>query len=277
MALHDPSVRDLRLATELRLLRHGLELENQVVARRLGWSASKLSRIESVSLGITVSDLDRLLTFYKLPAADKRALLDFAAGRTAARFRYPGDYFSGAQEAASVIEWAPLAVPRLLQTADYARSLLESAQPVTGMTPQQVRGMISDLGRWQNGLDGKPPLELRALFDESVLYRLVGDPSVMRAQLTQLAKASALPAVKLQVLTWDSGGPAGVGGFTCLEFAAEGKLPETAALLLDGRVGPARVDDPDEAWRYARAFDYLWEAASPAGPAISRALAEAWA
>ena len=112
---------------------------------------------------------------------------------------------------------------------------------------------------------------------ESVLYRLVGDPSVMRAQLTQLAKASALPAVKLQVLTWDSGGPAGVGGFTCLEFAAEGKLPETAALLLDGRVGPARVDDPDEAWRYARAFDYLWEPASQPGPAISRALAEAWA
>jgi transcriptional regulator with XRE-family HTH domain len=276
MPLRDLSVRDPRLAAELRLLREGLHLENKVVAARLGWSASKVSRIESATLGITLHDLDRLLTFYKVPPDDKRALLAFADEQSAARFRFPGDYFSGAQEAASVIEWAPLAVPRLLQTADYARALLESAQPVTGMTPQDVRGMTTDQGRWQNSLDGNPPLGLRALFDESVLHRLVGDARIMRAQLTQLAKASSLPAVQMRVLTWDSGGPVGVAGFTCLEFAAVGKLHETAALLLDRRTGPVREDDPDEAWRYTRAFDYLWEAGSPAGPAISRALAEAW-
>lgn len=276
MTLRDLSVRDPRLAVELRQLRLGLGLENQVVARRVNWSPSKLSRIESGTLGITVLDLDKLLTFYKVPPQDKQALLDFATARCAARFRFPGDYFSGAQDASSVIEWAPLAVPRLLQTAGYAQALLESAQPVTGMTPQDVRGMTADQGRWQNGLDGNPPLELRALFDESVLYRLVGDARVMRAQLTQLAKATALPAVQLQVLARDSGGPAGVAGFTCLGFQAEGRLPETTALLLDRRAGPVREDDPDEAWRYTKAFDYLWEAASPAGPAISRALDEAW-
>ena len=276
MPQRDLSVRDPRLAAELRQLRLGLSLENQVVARRINWSPSKLSRIESGTLGVTVRDLGSLLTFYKVPPQDKRTLLDFAAARLTARFRFPGDYFSGAQEASSVIEWAPLAVPRLLQTAGYAQALLESAQPVTGMTPQDVRGMTADLGRWQNGLDGDPPLELRALFDESVLYRLVGDASVMRGQLTQLAKATALPAVRLQVLTPGSGGPAGVAGFTCLGFRAEGRLPETSALLLDRRAGPVRADDPDEAWRCAKAFDYLWEAASPAGPAISRALAEAW-
>jgi transcriptional regulator with XRE-family HTH domain len=277
MTLRDLSVRDPRLAAELRLLREGLHLENKMVAARVGWSASKLSRIESGTLGITLNDLNRLLTFYKVPPEDKKALLAFADEQSAARFRYPGDYFSGAQEAASVLEWAPLAVPRLLQTADYARALLESMQPVTGMTPQDVRGMTTDLGRWQDSLDGDPPLGLRALFDESVLDRLVGDVRVMRGQLTQLAKATSLPDVQLRVLTLGGGGPAGVAGFTCLEFAAVGKLRETTALLLDKRTGPVRVDDPDEAWRYTKAFDYLWEAGGPAGPAISKVLAETWA
>ena len=48
-----PSVRERRLAAELKLLRTAVQLHGKDVAERLGWSASKVSRIESSRTGIS--------------------------------------------------------------------------------------------------------------------------------------------------------------------------------------------------------------------------------
>src|SRR3954454_21368535 len=66
-----PSVRERRLAAELRLLRAAVPLHGKEVADRLGWSASKVSRIETGRIGIAAADLDRLLALYRVP--DDRA------------------------------------------------------------------------------------------------------------------------------------------------------------------------------------------------------------
>jgi len=47
-----PSVRERRLARELRQLRTGAQLHAKDVAARLGWSPSKVSRIETARIGI---------------------------------------------------------------------------------------------------------------------------------------------------------------------------------------------------------------------------------
>jgi len=59
--LGSPSVRRRRLAAELRRLREERNLTGEDVAESLGWSASKLSRIELARTGIKAADLSRLL------------------------------------------------------------------------------------------------------------------------------------------------------------------------------------------------------------------------
>ena len=67
MAVDSPSVRERRLARELRLLRAAVPLHGKEVAEHLGWSASKVSRIETGHIGISPEDLDLLLALYDVP------------------------------------------------------------------------------------------------------------------------------------------------------------------------------------------------------------------
>ena len=61
-----PTMRRRRLAAELRRLRHEAGLSIEDVATRFGWPMSKLSRIENRQIGITTSDLRKLLNVYKV-------------------------------------------------------------------------------------------------------------------------------------------------------------------------------------------------------------------
>ncbi|HEY4991911.1 MAG TPA: helix-turn-helix transcriptional regulator, partial [Nakamurella sp.] len=60
-------MRERRLAKELRQARVAAQLPASEVAQRLGWSASKVSRIETGHIGIKKEDLDQLVELYRLP------------------------------------------------------------------------------------------------------------------------------------------------------------------------------------------------------------------
>src|SRR4051812_12545334 len=64
------------LGHELRRLR--AERRGAEVAGLLGWSESKLSRIETARTGISDVDLERLLRLYASPAPDRTRLRDLA-------------------------------------------------------------------------------------------------------------------------------------------------------------------------------------------------------
>jgi transcriptional regulator with XRE-family HTH domain len=86
-----PSVRERQLARELREARVGAQLPGSETARILGWSASKVSRIETGRIGISPTDLDRLLDLYQVPDEQARYLRRLApAART--RLRPPGGH-----------------------------------------------------------------------------------------------------------------------------------------------------------------------------------------
>ena len=52
-SIDSPSVRERRLARDLREVRIGAEMAGNAVADALGWSASKVSRIETGRIGIS--------------------------------------------------------------------------------------------------------------------------------------------------------------------------------------------------------------------------------
>src|SRR4051812_1066886 len=66
-----PSARERQLARELRRLRAAVGLNGREAADRLGWSASKVSRIETSRTGVSTPDLEQLLALYG--ADDDRA------------------------------------------------------------------------------------------------------------------------------------------------------------------------------------------------------------
>jgi hypothetical protein len=126
--------------------------------------------------------------------------------------------YADAEQHASVIRMAnPLLVPGLLQTEAYIRAVLEAWRPVDG-SPRAEAAIVSRLER-QAVLDGELPPSLGVVIDESVLYRPIGGPTVMRDQLAHLLDMSDRPRVSVQVLPTDVGAHVGLlGAFVILSF-----------------------------------------------------------
>jgi transcriptional regulator with XRE-family HTH domain len=72
------SVGGRRLAAELRRLRERAGLNGEEVSQRLGWSGSKLSRIELHRIGVKQADLRKLLELYGVDESYRDELLALA-------------------------------------------------------------------------------------------------------------------------------------------------------------------------------------------------------
>jgi transcriptional regulator with XRE-family HTH domain len=239
------------LANELR--RHRGDRRAADVAAALGWSESKLSRIETAHTGINEADLDRLLTSYGVPAEDRDRLRDLAVrGRervwwTQYRSSVPDpydEYVALEAEAVEISEWEAQVVPGLLQTGEYARAVIEVGADI-GDTETIQRRLALRMAR-QAVLSREPPPVLRIILDEAVLHREVGGPAVLCRQLRRLVEASLRPGVELLILPFSAGAHAGqTEAFMVLEFAAGTRAPVVHIEGLTGglfRVKPEEVD-----------------------------------
>ena len=103
-------------------------------------------------------------------------------------------------EAASIMLWQVDIVPGLLQTEAYARQVIEGYQEVVKISPTTVDRRVSVRMIRQQVLTSKPPPELSAVIDESVLLRRIGRREVMYEQLHHLAKVADRPNVQLRVI-----------------------------------------------------------------------------
>jgi hypothetical protein len=223
------------------------------VATALGWSESKLSRIETAHTGITEPDLDRLLTFYGVRVEDRDRLRELARrGRARAwwtpyRSSVPDpydEYVALEAEAILISEWEPQVVPGLLQTDEYARAVIEVGADVGAVETIQRR-LALRMAR-QAVLTRDPTPVLRIVLDEAVLHREVGGPEVLRRQLARLVEASERPGVELLVLPFSAGAHAGMTEpFMVLEFEPGTRAPVVHSEGLTGglfRVKPTDVD-----------------------------------
>ncbi|MBL7256808.1 DUF5753 domain-containing protein [Paractinoplanes lichenicola] len=255
------------LGNELRRLRG--ERRAAHVATSLGWSESKLSRIETAHTGITEPDLDRLLTAYGVRVEDRERLRELARrGRARAwwtpyRSSVPDpydEYVALEAEAVLISEWETQVVPGLLQTDEYARAVIEVGADV-GAAETIQRRLALRMAR-QAVLTREPPPTLRIVLDEAVLHREVGGPEVLRRQLARLVEASERPGVELLVLPFTAGAHAGMTEpFMVLEFEVGTRAPIVHIEGLTGglfRVKPTDVDV------YRDALSDLRERALPA-------------
>ncbi|MEV0145138.1 MULTISPECIES: helix-turn-helix transcriptional regulator [unclassified Nonomuraea] len=257
-----PTVRRLRLGQELRLLRERHKLTGAAAARELGWSPSKVSRIEAAKTMPSAEDIESMAKLYRVAEAKLDEL--FGLLRDADQRGWwedyedslPGEYtrFLGLEaEAVCQRNWEPQIVPGLLQTEDYAREVISAPRSIVRITHSGVRSRVeARMDRQQRVLHRPEPPDARFVLDESVLMRKFGDPSVMQAQMEHLLEASLLPHVSIRVLTMESLHPVNTGGFVHLKFAGFDDV-----VYLEQLYAGSFVEDLGRVAGYEAAFEYL--------------------
>jgi transcriptional regulator with XRE-family HTH domain len=261
-----PSARGRRLAAELRRLREHTGMTGDEVAQRLGWSGSKISRIELQRTGVKQDDLRKLLDLYGVSEPHRADLITLAReatqkGRlekvTAGLPAGYTEYFRAEADARSVWNWEPQVVPGLLQTPDYARAIMQGWQSMFALPPGEIDRRIQARLVRQQRLRGDHPLELSAVVDESVLYRRFGTQDVMLQQLDHLVADSRLPNVELRILPLDSEFSMATGAFAYLRFARVHEVPMRDFVSVEHLEGSYYPDEEELTNWYRLTFEHL--------------------
>ena len=255
-----------RLRRELRTARAAVGWTQRQVADELGWSVTKLMRIESGQVGISTTDLRALLTVYGITDSEHVAALVELSKET--RHEEWGPYrdvlhseyrtYLGYEGLARRLrQFEPLVVPGMLQTSRYARALIESvAKP--GTSDDVIDRQVEVRVRRQALLHRGNPPEMRFIIDEGALRRWVGSPGdreIWVEQLERLKKLGGLPSVGIQILSLTYGSHVGLtGAFVILEFDE----PDPAVLYQEnGRPNLLTRDNPRQVETYRELFETL--------------------
>ncbi|WKU03385.1 helix-turn-helix transcriptional regulator [Micromonospora sp. HUAS LYJ1] len=260
----DPAVQRRRLRAELRRLRTLKRLTQKEVAERVGWSPSKLIRIETGQVGLSATDLKALLGEYDV--SDPETINSLVKMAKEGRRQQWGPYrdvlnpdfltYLGFEGSAAVIRQAePQVLPGLLQTREYARAVIEG---VGGgdLPAQTVDRQVEVRMKRQEIFDRPNSPEMFFIIDESALRRPAGGADAMRRQLRRLKKISALDHVHIRAVLLDSGTHPGLrGSFVHLEFPdAE---DDDMLLLESSQTSLVTKDDTEAISRYRKDFTYL--------------------
>jgi len=277
-----------QLGRHLRELRGSQRITVKAAAEQLEWSEAKIWRIETGQTSLRSHDVELMCRIYGAPADLTEALMGLAR-ETKAKGWWQAfgdvipewfDVYVGLEEAAAEISWYESElVPGLLQTEEYARTLIGADHPGVGEHEidrrVQVRVQRQALVR-----RATVPLKLRVVLSEAVLHRPVGGPQVMAAQLDRLAEAGELANISLRVVPFSAGFHPGqlTGGFEILRFPqnGDGTDSEPPTTYMDGYTGALYLDKPNEVERYAVAFGSITQTSldEPSSASLIRQAAE---
>ncbi|HTI22657.1 MAG TPA: helix-turn-helix transcriptional regulator [Kutzneria sp.] len=254
-----PTVRKRRLASELRRLREAAGLTIEDVGEKLECSPSKISRIETLRVGVTPRDVRDMLLLYGVPEEQREYLVQIAReARIKGWWESFGDVGRGAflgfeAEAAILRTYNAMLVPGLAQSEAYIRALIAEGAP--DMSPDEAERRITMRLTRKRILERDDPPRVSFVLDESVLRRPVGGPDVMRTQLEHLVDLSTRPNVTFQVIPFAHRSYPGMGAsFVIMEF------PDPAdrdVVYVEGTVDGTFQENADEVDYYSMLWGHL--------------------
>jgi transcriptional regulator with XRE-family HTH domain len=246
----------------LRRLREDADLSGKQLAERLGWPASKVSRLENGRQTATVADVQAWASATGTgPGRTFELIEDLRSLRVeyATWQRQLRDGFAPRQRVGRLLEdntatlrnFQPELIPGLLQTADYARALFRGLAVIRGQ--RDVEAAVHERLRRQEVLyeQGR---ELRFLITEAALRARICPPGVHRAQLDRLLVLAGLETVHLAVLPWSTELPTVTShGFDVFD---------DRLVLVETLNAELALREPDDIALYARLFELYWDVAS---------------
>ncbi len=260
------TVRLLVLGRRLRDLRQAAGKSLEDAATALGVSMLAIRRIEQGQVKWKLPYIKVLLEEYGVRGEEARSFLALAAEANQPGWwhRYRDalpDWFRAfvilEEEASLIRAYEPHYVPGLLQTEDYARTMLGAG---AGDAEETERRVQLRMERQRRLLAPGGP-QLWVVMDETVLRRPVAPPEVMREQIDRLIEAAALPNVKLQVIPFALCiHEAMYGPFHLFRFPFQ-ELQDI--VYIENLLGATYLDQYDDVTAFAEALDRMSAQAPP--------------
>ncbi len=255
------------------------------VAKRVGWSLSKVQRIESGDVTVSGTDLLALLNLYGVTDAEEIEQLT-EESRISRRQRWwtvpeyrqnltpaSAQLIQFEAEATAVRIYHPVVVPGLMQTPAYAKAVLDFHE---GALTEQVRTVRLEarMRRRRQFLETEDGPHLLVILDEAALMREIGGLQVMAEQLTELAEVAQRPDVNIRIVPLDEGALLGMmGPFTVLDLGDDD--PGDAVLYRESWVRDGIEHSLDEVGYHRRIFENLWQRSLDEAATIRAILAAA--
>jgi Domain of unknown function (DUF5753) len=149
-------------------------------------------------------------------------------------------------------DYEALLVPGLLQTREYAETLIRNAAAAD--TPEEQISRMIQLRMTRQQILGEAPVSFAAVVDESVLRRVIGGPKIMRDQLTRLLDVAERPNVELRVFPLRRGAHAGLDG-SFLLYEMPDPYPDVA--YVENLAGAVYVEEDTAVDRFRQAYHQL--------------------
>ena len=259
------SVHQRRAAAELKRLRELALLTADEVAQRLGWSASKVSRVENARIRLKPGDVELLLGLYEVSDEQRDKLISLAEDDGHKRWwdAYADilspdhlTLISFEAEASSALNYEPMVIPGLLQTESYAREVIHMWRTVMPTPPPELKRRLEVRLTRQRIISSRNPMKLSVIIDEAVLLRQIGERAVMHEQLHHLAEVSKRPNIELQILPLSGQHVTSAGPIMCLHIPDFGDV----VYLEDFSDGRLYIEDAALIYQHALVFEKLSQA-----------------
>lgn len=259
-----PTVRQRELGKRLRELRGLHDLTVEDVAEKLLCSATKVSRLETGARRPSLRDVRDLCVLYGVDEATSIELMSLARGAREQGWwtQYEDlnlDLLIGLeQDAIAITCYSMYYMPALLQTEDYARTIIKAIAPKIDTAVHQQR--VEVRMRRQQLLDNANRPRYRILLDEAALRRRVGGPAVMAAQFDKVLDAARQGKAAVQVIPFEVGEYAAVDAyFVLLDFDEESNL--SPVVFIEGLTGNQYIERKADIARYREAIESLRDSA----------------
>jgi transcriptional regulator with XRE-family HTH domain len=255
----DTTVRSRELGEGIRAAMKKTKLNGNDIARKMGWSASKVSRLLSGKRGARPTDVAAVLALCSVIGTERERLLKLCEEQEIPGWlQQHGPHLPKQLRTLMDHEQTMLrnnqleivVIPGMLQTADYAAAVMRG----DGLLPvEEIEGRVSARLSRQSILARPRPAEFVYFIHEFALRLPVGGPVVMSDQLHELLRVSIRPHVTLRVVPTTAGAfPGMAGAFQLMEFAEHRPVN-----YLEGQTTALFLEEPGEIATYRRAIQLL--------------------
>lgn len=261
-----PTVRSRRLGIALRRYREAAGLDQAAAAEAIMKSISKVSRAESGQVSVSGLEVRTLLDCYKVTDENERArLLNWA--RTSNERGWWVDYeetlppsyadhITLESDATYVLDWDPVLIPGLLQTAQYAEKVITIGPKL--LVESEVAELVEVRMQRQRRIN-EGEVQYTVILWEPAILALAEGSQVYEDQLQHLLKVGKRQNVTLQILPSSAFLTATMSSaFTAFSYGVE---PYAEVVAVETPANTTVVEAPDALATYANVFDRLRSAA----------------
>lgn len=265
-ARRGPTYLRVMLGKELQTLRQRTGETAEAVSVALGFSRSKISRVEAGDIPLPkLADLEKMLDRYGVDDPDDRSELlkmqrDSLSKEPFISYRsvLPSGvmmYVGLERDAVKIRGYENNVVHGLLQDESYAQALAGSAKIVEERTTEFVeRGVRLRMERKE--LLSSGGTEVHIILTESTLRTVVGSADVMRAQYAEIIRLNELDNVEVQIIPEDLPTYRAAFNFTVLEFTDLAPVVQS-----DSAKATTMWSKESDVGQYQRQFDAMVKAA----------------